>query len=133
MATKKLTLGEARFVAELLTDPKRNRTQALIRAGYSEKGARQSAHRLMQSPAVIAAIDAATARMTEKLNLKAEAVLQNIHRIGMKAEFSNDYNAALRSQELLGKHLKLFTEKHEHGGLDGGPIQFVMSEKEADL
>lgn len=133
MATKKLTLGEARFVAELLTDPKRNRTQALIRAGYSEKGARQSAHRLMQSPAVIAAIDEATARMTAKLTLTAEAVLENINRMSLKAEFVGDYNAGLRGQELLGKHMKLFTEKHEHGGIGGGPVQFVMSEKEADL
>jgi phage terminase small subunit len=28
------------------------------------------------------------------------------------------------SLELLGKHLKLFTEKHEHSGPDGKPIEF---------
>lgn len=27
--------------------------------------------------------------------------------------------------ELLGKHLKLFTEKHEHAGSGGGPIQMI--------
>jgi len=28
-----------------------------------------------------------------------------------------------RALELLGKHLKLFVERHEHTGKDGGPIQ----------
>jgi phage terminase small subunit len=29
------------------------------------------------------------------------------------------------SLELLGKHLKLFTERHEHSGAGGGPIQVI--------
>lgn len=29
------------------------------------------------------------------------------------------------SLELLGKHLKLFTEKHEHAGAGGGPIKVI--------
>lgn len=29
------------------------------------------------------------------------------------------------SLELLGKHLKLFTEKHEHSGPAGGPVQVI--------
>jgi phage terminase small subunit len=29
------------------------------------------------------------------------------------------------SLELLGKHLKLFTEKYEHGGHGGGPIRII--------
>lgn len=28
----------------------------------------------------------------------------------------------VKALELLGKHLKLFTEKHEHTGADGGPL-----------
>lgn len=36
-----------------------------------------------------------------------------------------DKNKAL---ENLGKHLKLFTEKHEHTGKDGGPIAVNLSE-----
>lgn len=36
-----------------------------------------------------------------------------------------DAGNALRGAELLGKHLKMFTDKVEHGGPDGGPIQIV--------
>jgi len=32
-------------------------------------------------------------------------------------------NDKLRSLEMLGKHLVLFTDKHEHSGPEGGPIQ----------
>ena len=31
----------------------------------------------------------------------------------------------VKSWELLGKHLKLFVERTEHTGLDGGPIQVI--------
>lgn len=37
------------------------------------------------------------------------------------------------SLELLGKHLKLFTEKVEHTGKDGGPIEISDSEAAAKL
>ena len=33
-----------------------------------------------------------------------------------------DSQGALRAQELLGKHLKLFTDKTEVSGPDGGPV-----------
>lgn len=36
--------------------------------------------------------------------------------------FQFDSGGALKAQELLGKHLKLFTEKTELSGPDGGPV-----------
>lgn len=41
-----------------------------------------------------------------------------------------DKTAALR---LLGQHLKLFTDKVEHGGLGGGPLMMVVSELDEAL
>lgn len=122
-----------RFAAEYLADPKRNATAAAIRAGYSAKTAGAQAHKLLKRADVKAAIAESLDRIAEKLDLQAEKVLQNIHRIGMKAEYVADFNAALRSQELIGKHLKLFTEKHEHGGIGGGPIQMVISKEDENL
>ena len=37
--------------------------------------------------------------------------------------FEFDSQGALKAQELLGKHLKLFTEKTEVTGANGGPVQ----------
>ncbi|MFN8994448.1 MAG: hypothetical protein ACK5X3_12425, partial [Pseudomonadota bacterium] len=60
-----------------------------------------------------------------KVELTAEEVLADIKRIAKKAEDSADWGAALKGRELLGKHLRLFTEKVEHTGANGGPIQVV--------
>lgn len=122
-----------RFAAEYLSDPKRNASAAAIRAGYSVKTAGAQAHKLLKRADVKAAIAESLDRIAEKLDLQAEKVLQNIHRIGMKAEYVADFNAALRSQELIGKHLKLFTEKHEHGGIGGGPIQMLLTKEDENL
>lgn len=40
--------------------------------------------------------------------------------------FEFDSLGALKAQELLGKHLKLFTDKIEATGKDGGPIVFQL-------
>lgn len=39
----------------------------------------------------------------------------------------------VRSLELLGKAQKMFTERHEHTGPDGGPIKFITGLAEDDL
>jgi phage terminase small subunit len=110
-----------------------NATQAAIRAGYSAKTAEQQGPRLLGYAGVAAAIQASMDKRASKLNLTAEKVLGDIERIANKAERAKEYTAALKGKELLGKHLKLFTEKHEHGGIGGGPVQFTITEKEADL
>jgi hypothetical protein len=42
--------------------------------------------------------------------------------------YSFDAKSVLRGAELLGKHLGMFTEKHEHTGKDGAPIEVSMDE-----
>lgn len=122
---------QERFVAEYVIDL--NATQAAIRAGYSAKTAEQQGHRLLRNAKVALAVDAARTKIAAKLDLTAERVLADIARIASKAENAAEFHAALKGHELLGKHLKLFTEKHEHGGIGGGPVQFTITEKEADL
>jgi len=50
-------------------------------------------------------------------------ILANIARLAQKAEDMDDTSNALRANELLGKHLKLFTDKVEQSG----NIQLVVS------
>jgi hypothetical protein len=40
-------------------------------------------------------------------------------------EYKFEHNGVLKGCELLGKHLKLFTEKTEITGKDGGPIELT--------
>lgn len=130
-APKPLNPKQERFVAEYLIDL--NATQAAIRAGYSAATAEQQGPRLLGHVGVKRAINAGKRRLASKLELTAERVLADISRIAAKAEASRQFNAAIRGQQLLGQHLKLFTEKHEHGGIGGGPVVFEITGKEADV
>ncbi len=125
-----LTPKQQRFVQEYLVDL--NATQSAVRAGYSPKTAEQQGSRLLGNAKVAAAVAAGRKRLAAKLDLTAEKVLADIERIANKAERAKRYGDALKGKELLGKHLKLFTEKHEHGGVGGGPmVMHVTSTDEA--
>lgn len=126
-----LTAKQQRFVKEYLVDM--NATQAAARAGYSARTARAIGRENLQKPQVKAAIDAAKQKLLNKLELNAEKVLGNIERLAGKAEGDGRFADALRGWELLGKHLKLFTEKHEHGGIGGGAISLNISENDEKL
>lgn len=126
-----LNLKQQRFVQEYLCDL--NAKQAAIRAGYSKRTADVQGSRLLSHASVREAIAAGNKKRASRLELTAEKVLTDITRIAKKAEAAAEFNAALRGHELLGKHLKLFTEKHEHGGLGGGPVLFQITSSEADL
>jgi phage terminase small subunit len=118
-----MTPKQQLFVCEYLVDL--NATQAAIRAGYSAKTARSIGSELLTNPDIAAAVQAAADKRSAKAEITAQAVLQNIQRIATRAEADDDWQAALKGNELLGKHLKLFTEKVEHTGANGGPIQVV--------
>jgi phage terminase small subunit len=105
---------QQRFVAEYLKDL--NATQAAVRAGYKPKNADVVGPRLLGQVGIREAVDAGLAKRNEKIGLTAEFVLDNVRRIQAKAEAGEDYGAALKGNELLGKHLKLWTDKVEHSG-----------------
>ena len=109
-----LTPKQARFVAEYLVDT--NATQAAIRAGYSSKTADVQGPRLLGNAGVREAIAAGTAKIATKLELSAESVLTDIVRIATSAENVGDLSVALKGRELLGRYLKLFTDRLEHSG-----------------
>jgi phage terminase small subunit len=118
MLTGKQTL----FVSEYLVDL--NATQAAIRAGYGVRSARVNAYRVLQKPEVAEAIRLAVEARAERLQLSSEDVLRSIVDIRGKAVTGGKLTQALRANELLGRHLKLFTDRVEHSGPDGGAIEF---------
>lgn len=126
-----LTEKEAAFVREYLVD--KNGKASAVRAGYSDRSARDTAYRLLKKPHIRAAIDKALKEQAKRTLIAADQVLLDINRLADRAARAGEFHAAIRGKELIGKHYKLFTEKHEHGGIGGGPVEFVISEREAEL
>ena len=152
------TPKEQRFVEEYLIDL--NATQAAIRAGYSEKTAKQIGYELLCKPHIQAAIETAMAERSARTRVTQDCVLNGIadlsfydiaelfaedgslkpiHEIpprmrmaiaGIEVEelwegrgealarIGNLHKVKLAdrkgSLELLGRHLKLFTDRVEH-------------------
>lgn len=111
---------QARFVEEYLLDL--NGKQAAIRAGYSEKTADAQASRLLTHVKVATAVAAGLKARSERTEITQDYVLTGLR---TEAEFKGEgatSSARIRAYELLGKHLGLFAEKHEHSGPNGQPI-----------
>lgn len=106
-----LTPKQHMFVKEYLVDL--NATQAAIRAGYSARTANRMGTENLAKPVIASAIQEAMDKRADRLELTAELVLSRIDRIAQAAESKDEYQAALKANELLGKHLKLFTDKVE--------------------
>lgn len=117
------------FIREYLIDF--NATRAAISAGYSKKTAKQQGSRLLTNVDVRAALEQKSTKMAEKLEISAEYVLstikQTVERCSQAVEvldregrptgeWKEDSFAVLKGCELLGKYLKLFTDKVEHSG-----------------
>jgi phage terminase small subunit len=77
--TTPLSPRHERFVAEFLKDG--NATQAYIRAGYSPRGAQQSASRLLRDPRIEAAIATGRQRMAQALEVDVQRIAQEYAKI----------------------------------------------------
>jgi phage terminase small subunit len=136
-----MATGEKRdaFVQEFIIDL--NGTQAAIRAGYSAKTAGQAASRLLKDVKITAAIQEAMNKRASRVEIDADYVLgtivSTIERCkqaepvmdkagnhlttetedgGEALAYRFDASGVLKGAELLGKHLKLFTDKVEVTG-----------------
>jgi len=136
---RELTPKQDMFVREYLVDL--NATQAAIRAGYSAKTANEQASRLLANVNIASAVQAGMDKRAADVDLNATYVLKGIMRVIDRCEqaepvydkdgeptgeYTFQAGPALKGYELLGKHLKLFTEKIE---LDvGGELAQRMKE-----
>ncbi len=141
----KFTPKQALFCKEYLIDL--NATQAAIRAGYSKKTAGKIGQENLVKPEIQKYLQKSMDKRIEKTEITAEYILKNIKEIGercmqrvpvmvregkrmvQKMEQNDEGEdvgvwefremGALKAQELLGKHQKLFTDKVEVTGKDG--------------
>ena len=111
-------------------------TAAYVDAGYSENGARQSAHKLLTNSDIKARIEELRAGLTEraieKTALTESYVINRLMRIteltsNPQSEKWNP-NAAVRALELLGKKLGLWITRVDHRQ----PIQVFTSLEEVE-
>ena len=120
---------QERFCREYIIDL--NATNAALRADYSKKTARAIGSRLLTNVDIQARLSELQAKPLKKLEITAESVLQKFVEIRDRClqeepvynkegnetgEYKFDAANALRANEALGKHLKLFTDKVEHSG-----------------
>jgi phage terminase small subunit len=146
-----MTPKQQRFVEEYLIDL--NGTQAAIRAGYSARTANEQAARLLANASVADAVREAQAKRSERTEITADYVLKGIHEVAERClqrapvmagrgedrtqlidgdgrhVWTFDATGANKAFELLGKHLKLFTEKVEHSG----EMSLVVTPEDAGL
>lgn len=133
-----------RFAQELARGA--SQTDAYTTAGY--KGDKTAASRLATKVNVRARVAELKAASAERAELDVAYVLSTIHDtverckqakpvLDRKGEmvltelptgdvvpaYTFDAKNVLRGAELIGKHLGMFKEVHEHTGKDGGPIQ----------
>lgn len=136
-ASRKLSDKQKAAAREYLVD--HNKTQALIRAGYSAKTAKQAAWRLFTNVYFVEYVTKLLQEQAKRLELDADYVLTNLVEISercLKGKPVMEYNketkqlepvydedgnqvwtfdssGANRANELIGKHLAMFTDVKE--------------------
>lgn len=135
MAAPKLTDKQKRFCEEYLVDL--NATQAAIRAGYSEKTARQTASENLSKPDIQDTIAELRKNVSDKLNIDIQWVLQRFADISNRCmtaepvmifdgeswvesgEYKFDSSGANKATEMIGKHLGFFENDNKQKNPDG--------------
>ena len=120
-----LSPKEKLFVTEYLKDL--NATKAFGRAGYKGKRPDVQGCQLLGKVRIIEALNKAQLERSKRTEITIDKVLTDIELIKADAMKEVDGKmadraAALKGCELLGKHLKMFTDKVEHTGANGKPL-----------
>lgn len=99
------------FVDYYLADIGMNATSAAIKAGYSEKTARQQASRLLSNVNIQMAIKEAQAKLSERTLVTQEMVVQGLLTEAKLNGEGSSHSARVSAWGLLGKHLGMFVDK----------------------
>lgn len=120
-----LTKMQQLFVREYCADPKTGKEEAARKAGYSKTRAAITACELMKNAEVQTEIERLMNKRIEKIDAVAvspESVLRELADIIEAAKTAGaghwQMQARLKATELIGKYLKMFTEKVEVGPND---------------
>ena len=120
----KLTPKQQRFVDEYLIDL--NAKQAAIRAGYSPKTAEQQGFQLLKKTSVSEAINEAQQERQKRTLVTQDDVIRGLLTEAEWQGEGSSHSARVSAWAHLGKHLNMFTDKIEHTGANGGPIDLSL-------
>ena len=104
-----LTPKQQRFVEEYLIDL--NATQAAIRAGYSEKTAKEIGSENLTKPNIAKAITEAQEKLSNKAQVTVEMVVQGLLNEAKDLSEGSTQSARVSAWAHLGKHLGMFVEQ----------------------
>lgn len=90
--------------------------KAAIKAGYKKSNARSTASTMLAKSKIQRYVNELKRQRSVKTQITSEYVLTGIRDIFEKAKNLGNDMIAIKAAELLGKHLKLFTEVHEVNG-----------------
>jgi phage terminase small subunit len=109
-----------------------NATQSAIKAGYKSKNANATGAENLTKPYIKHEIEKRLKEKANQNNINAELVLNGIKEIAFKSNAKD--TDRLRALELLGKYLKLFTDKVESETkvITNEPIRIVFDDKMKD-
>ena len=124
----KLTNKQKMFCKEYIVDL--NASQACIRAGYSEKTAKEIGSQNLTKLNIQEEITRLMKDREERMQLTADKVLEDIERVRGLAEGSEQYSISLKASELQGKHLAMFTDKQQIDGEVMMPIVNVRLKRD---
>ena len=113
----------------------KNGTQAAIRAGHSEKSAKQIASENLTKPDISKYIEFLLAKQTKRTEVDADYIIKGLKKVADRCadDETFEHAGANRAFELLGKHLGMFTDKVEVSGqLDLGNMSDADLQKELD-
>lgn len=135
MADGKLTAKQEAFCREYLIDL--NATQAAIRAGYSEKTAKDIACENLAKPNISQKIAELSEARSKRTEVDADYVLKRAKMIHESCWNEGDAKNSIAALKLVGDHIAVQAFKQqvsaEHSGPGGGPIQISdISEQELD-
>jgi phage terminase small subunit len=124
-----LTPKQEMFCKEYIVDM--NGTQAAIRAGYSAKTANEQASDLLAKPNIKQYVQSLMDERSKRTEINADYVLNGIKEATEALKKDSKHSETFKGYELLGKHLKLFTDKTETQLLDknGKPADAVTEIK----
>ena len=129
--TRKRSLTEKQklFIREYLADL--NASAAALRAGYKWG---DIGRQLLTKTHVKAAIDEAIRARAERTEITADLVVQETWKNYQRCVEADEFSAANKALELLGRHTGAFPNKHEHSGPNGDtiPLTFIEFADQAD-